>query len=122
MNSDKSAQWAQKESEQLLSQVYKLALLSIIYENQQVGGIHGYAIGQALYDESEGGLSGSNATYYAILRRMEKDSLLNSEIVESTSGPSRKHYFLTTLGENALNDLWKKWKYYYSLLNDLIKK
>ena len=122
MNSNKSTQWSQKEGEQLLSSVYKVSLLSIIENYHDQGGIHGYAIGQALYDYSNGGLSGTNATYYSILRRLEKENLLYSRIEDSPTGPPRKHYYLTEDGKSALNTLWKNWKYYYHLLDDMITK
>jgi PadR family transcriptional regulator PadR len=100
--------------------IYKLSLLSIIDNYHDQGGIHGYAIGQALYEKSGGGLSGTNATYYAILRRLEKDSLLYSQIEDSSTGPPRKHYYLTSGGKSALNTLWKNWKYYYNLLDEML--
>jgi PadR family transcriptional regulator PadR len=120
--SAESSQWVEKEKDQLLSSVNKISLLSIIENYHDRGGIHGYAIGQALYEYSSGGLSGTNATYYAILRRLEKDGLLYSRIEDSSTGPPRKHYYLTAQGKSAINTLWKNWKYYYYLLDEMITK
>ena len=48
-------------------------------------------------------------TLYPLLTRLKKDGLLSYEWQESTQGPPRKYYALTTEGEQflqALNQVW----------------
>ena len=49
-------------------------------------------------------------TLYPLLTRLKKDDLLSYEWVESTQGPPRKYYRLTTQGEIFLCELEKAWK------------
>jgi PadR family transcriptional regulator PadR len=112
--------WVDNEIKQLSKSVLRLALLSIIKKNQHEG-IHGYLIGEKLYSETEGQLDGTKATFYAILRRLEQDSLIETKIGEQKSGPPRKYYQLSTKGERAYQALWQNWRYFYSILYNLIE-
>ena len=85
------------------------------------GGIHGYDIGKTLYELTNGAISGTNARYYAILRRLEQDKLLLSK-VKSDTGRIRKYYFLTDLGEKVLNNLFTYWQYYSEQIQELFQK
>lgn len=49
-------------------------------------------------------------TLYPLLTRLKKDGLLSYEWQESTQGPPRKYYALTTDGEATLNELDKAWQ------------
>ena len=48
-------------------------------------------------------------TLYPILTRLKNDSYLTYQWVESKSGPPRKYYKLTGLGEKFLKELQKTW-------------
>ena len=48
-------------------------------------------------------------TLYPLLTRLKNDNLLSYEWVESTQGPPRKYYRLTTQGEEFLLDLEAAW-------------
>jgi PadR family transcriptional regulator PadR len=48
-------------------------------------------------------------TLYPLLTRLKKDGLLSYEWKESTQGPPRKYYALTSEGENFLNGLDTAW-------------
>ena len=48
-------------------------------------------------------------TLYPLLTRLKNDNLLSYEWVESTQGPPRKYYRLTTQGEGFLLDLEAAW-------------
>jgi PadR family transcriptional regulator PadR len=112
--------WVKKEIDQLSNSAIRLALLAIINQNQTTG-IYGYAIGENLYSITGGELGGTNATFYAILRRLEQDQLVISELKASPSGPARKYYRLTTKGERAFRALYENWQYYYDILTNLIE-
>jgi PadR family transcriptional regulator PadR len=48
-------------------------------------------------------------TVYPLLTRLKNDGLLNYRWEESTSGPPRKYYGLTDLGQTFLNELSGTW-------------
>ncbi len=116
---DDLTKWVAKEINQLSGSTLRLALLAIIKKYHSTG-IYGYAIGEELFSFTEGELDGSKATFYAILRRLEKDQLVSSELQVSPTGPARKYYRLTPKGERAYNALWQNWIHYYGILQRLI--
>jgi PadR family transcriptional regulator PadR len=48
-------------------------------------------------------------TLYPLLTRLKNDGVLTYRWEESTSGPPRKYYKLTDVGENFLKELEKTW-------------
>ena len=48
-------------------------------------------------------------TIYPLLTRLKNAGLLNYRWEESTSGPPRKYYALTELGQRFLNELTTTW-------------
>jgi len=48
-------------------------------------------------------------TLYPLLTRLKNDGFLSYNWVESRSGPPRKYYKLTPLGQILLDDLKKSW-------------
>ncbi len=48
-------------------------------------------------------------TIYPLLTRLKNDGLLQYRWEESTSGPPRKYYRVTPLGEEFLQELQKTW-------------
>ena len=49
-------------------------------------------------------------TLYPLLTRLKNEGLLSYRWEESTSGPPRKYYKLTELGEQFLKELEKTWR------------
>ena len=49
-------------------------------------------------------------TLYPLLTRLKNDGLLSYRWEESTSGPPRKYYKLTPVGESFLSELNMTWK------------
>lgn len=49
-------------------------------------------------------------TLYPLLTRMKNEELLTYRWQESTSGPPRKYYALTELGQELLTQLHDEWK------------
>lgn len=49
-------------------------------------------------------------TLYPLLTRLKNDGLLNYRWEESTSGPPRKYYKLTHVGEEFLKELNQTWE------------
>ncbi len=117
---DEITQWVTKEITSLINSANRLALLAIIKQYQDEG-IYGYLIGEKLVETTHGELDASKATFYAILRRFEKEGLVEHKLKVSTSGPARKHYHLTSKGEQAYRALWQNWIHYYEILENLIE-
>jgi DNA-binding PadR family transcriptional regulator len=78
-----------------------LSVLSQLTERQ-----YGYSLKQRL---SERGLEIEQGTLYPLLRRLEKQGLLESEWSLETSRP-RRYYHLNAAGRRTLNVLTGEWR------------
>ncbi len=58
-------------------------------------------------------------TLYPLLTRLKNDGLLAYEWVESTQGPPRKYYKLTSDGEGVLSELETAWDELSNTVNHL---
>ena len=58
-------------------------------------------------------------TLYPLLTRLKNDGLLSYEWVESTQGPPRKYYKLTSDGEGVLSELELAWDELSNTVNHL---
>lgn len=88
---------------QLLKGVLSLLLLRLLHQQED----YGYSVVVRLHrlgfdDLTEG-------TVYPALTRLEKRGLLASRLVRSSSGPARKYYRLTPVGDQELVDATKVW-------------
>lgn len=61
-------------------------------------------------------------TLYPLLSRLKRSGLVEYEWEESRSGPPRKMYTITKLGEAALTQLETSWKSLDTSINTLIKQ
>ena len=61
-------------------------------------------------------------TLYPLLTRLKNEGLLSYRWEESTSGPPRKYYKLTPIGEQFLKELETTWQELVSGVNDAIEK
>lgn len=61
-------------------------------------------------------------TLYPLLMRLKNDGLLSYRWEESTSGPPRKYYKLTPIGEQFLKELELTWTELVESVNKTIKK
>ena len=69
---------------------------------------HGYELIQRLNDAEFKSREADAATVYRNLRHMDKDGLITSQWEVGESGPGRRLYKLTTLGEESLK-IWAKY-------------
>lgn len=60
-------------------------------------------------------------TLYPLLNRLKAEGLLDYSWQESTSGPPRKYYTLTTRGKDELSQLKITWKSLVDSINTLLK-
>lgn len=58
-------------------------------------------------------------TLYPLLTRLKNDGLLSYQWQESTQGPPRKYYLLTTEGKTFLHELDKAWEEIAATVNYL---
>ncbi|OUJ06873.1 PadR family transcriptional regulator [Acetobacter malorum] len=66
---------------------------------------YGYDIASRLSEAIDMG----EGTIYPLMRRMQKDGLVSTYFVESSSGPPRKYYALTEHGRQSLNSQRTAW-------------
>jgi PadR family transcriptional regulator, regulatory protein PadR len=59
-------------------------------------------------------------TIYPLMRRMQDDKLVDTRLVESNTGPSRKYYRLTSTGQAAFVAQKREWRAFTEAVNDLL--
>lgn len=84
---------------QIVKGLLDMCLLSVIVEEPS----YGYGMVQRLNDY--GWVITNENSFYPVLKRLQKQGLIESELVPSTSGPARKYYSATAAGKEML-DLW----------------
>jgi len=62
----------------------------------------------------------SEGTIYPLLKRLQKENLLSSYIIESSEGPARKYYRLTDSGRSRFMDMKRDWREFAERVNALI--
>jgi PadR family transcriptional regulator PadR len=92
---------------------FVLAVLSRLEEEQ-----YGYALSQNL---AEKGMPVDQGTLYPLLRRLEKQSLLESRWSVEGSQP-RRYYKISKAGREALRILREEWRTLSGAINRLARK
>lgn len=59
-------------------------------------------------------------TVYPLMRRLQSDGLVDTYLVESPAGPSRKYYRLTDAGRAALDAQKTEWRAFTEAVNGLL--
>ena len=59
-------------------------------------------------------------TIYPLMRRMQADGLVETYLVESSAGPSRKYYRLTQAGHDALTIQQADWREFSDAVNAIL--
>jgi PadR family transcriptional regulator PadR len=88
----------------VISGTISLVLLAITEQSKEP--LYGYRISKEM-DAKNGKVVLKQGTIYPVLRALEKDGLLKSEIRASESGPARKYYWITSKGKETL-EIWKE--------------
>ena len=63
----------------------------------------------------------NEGTIYPILKRLSNDHLLESYLKESTEGPPRKYYHITSLGLARYEALLEEWTNFSESVNTYLK-
>jgi PadR family transcriptional regulator, regulatory protein PadR len=66
------------------------------------------------------GVGMGEGTIYPLMRRMQNDGLVDTHLVESSSGPSRKYYRLTASGRAALEAQRREWRAFVDAVSQLL--
>jgi PadR family transcriptional regulator len=82
---------------------------ALILATLDAGPAHGYAVGQALRERSDGAFDLPEGTIYPALHRLERDGLLASEW-SLEAGRRRRIYRLTQTGASALGARRREWR------------
>jgi PadR family transcriptional regulator PadR len=72
--------------------------------------LHGYAVGKALREGSEGVLSVEEGALYPALHRLERRGLLESAWGKTDTGRRAKFYRVTEAGRGHLTSEARRWK------------
>jgi PadR family transcriptional regulator PadR len=94
--------------------VLDLCVLSIL-SNEDCYGYQLVEIVSRVVEISEG-------TIYPLLKRLQKEKLLSSYIVESSEGPARKYYRLTDFGKTKFVSLKEDWTDFVGRVNSLMSE
>ena len=101
---------------QMMKGILDGCLLAIIKTKE----CYGYEMAERL---SEYGFDAiSEGTIYPLLLRMQREGLVTSVLRESTAGPKRKYYSLTSKGQQELNDFLTRWNQLEKSVNAVIRQ
>ncbi|MGH7022001.1 MAG: PadR family transcriptional regulator [Caulobacteraceae bacterium] len=97
---------------QLKKGVLELCVLALL----SGGDAYGYEIASRLAK----GIGMGEGTIYPLMRRMQADGLVETYLVESPSGPSRKYYRLTASGRTSFAAQRSEWTQFSQAVNDIL--
>lgn len=81
-----------------------MLILTLLREHES----YGYDLVERLRNLGLSGLA--TGAVYPVLSRFERDGWLSSHMQQSASGPARKYYALTLVGEQARQDAVSRWQ------------
>ena len=96
-----------KFEKDLLTGLISLILLAICAESKEP--LYGYQIARRMEGGEPGGPRLKQGTIYPVLRSMEKQGFLKSQIKASEAGPPRKYYTITEKGRKKLKVWLSTW-------------
>ena len=101
------------------SGITSLVLLYIVSRTDQP--MYGYQISKKIDFGDEHGLSMKQSGLYPVLRSLEKNELLESNVEPSVSGPPRRYYRITGTGKDTLEE-WKGiWHHVRDSVDELLE-
>ncbi len=92
--------------------VLELCVLALLDRSDS----YGYDIASRL----AGAIDMGEGTIYPLMRRMQKDGLVSTYLVESNAGPPRKYYRLTGNGRDSLHTQKRAWTDFTRAVADLL--
>ena len=108
-----------KFQKELNAGITALILLSIL--DQSGKPLYGYQIAKLIEQENENVPEIKQGVLYPVLRSLEKNDLLESQIEPSTSGPPRRYYQITQNGQETLKRWLVIWQETLNLVNSVLE-
>lgn len=81
--------------------------------------MYGYQIGKIIASEQNEALGFKQGVLYPVLRSLEEEGLLESNVEPSVSGPPRRYYKITSFGHETLQrwvSLWNQSKVFVNTI------
>ena len=97
-----------KFQKELAAGISSLILLKVL--SRAAGPMYGYQIAKFIENEREEIPLLKQGTLYPVLRSLEDNELLASNVEPSVSGPPRRYYSITSSGKEALRRWEKTWE------------
>ncbi len=104
-----------KFQKELNAGIASLVLLAVMHKSGKP--MYGYQIAKLVEESHEGGAFIKLGTLYPVLRSLEENELLSSEVEPSVSGPPRRYYQITQSGGEAL----KRWQSFWQQTRELVE-
>jgi len=99
--------------------IASLVLLSVMGQAEEP--MYGYQVAKLLEDNSQEMLMMKQGALYPVLRSMEGNGLLESNVEPSVSGPPRRYYHITETGRQTLQ-IWENlWEQTKSFVDNILK-
>ncbi len=98
-----------KFQKEIVSGVSALVLLAVMAKSDEP--MYGYQIAKLLTDNGNEMPIFKQGALYPVLRSLEKNEQLASQVEPSVSGPPRRYYTITELGRQSLgewNNIWRQ--------------
>ena len=110
-----------KFQKELSAGTVSLALLSILAQSEEP--LYGYQIGKLVGagEEDNPGVMVKKGAIYPVLRSLESQGLLSSEREMSDSGPPRRYYKTTELGQEVLGTWTTIWQETKSFVDNVLE-
>jgi PadR family transcriptional regulator, regulatory protein PadR len=114
MNELKNESLDKKFQKELNAGIASLVLLSVL--DKDGGPMYGYQIAKLVEESHAGGAFIKLGTLYPVLRSLEENGLLLSEVEPSVTGPPRRYYRITADGRSAL----RRWQTIWLQTQDMV--
>ena len=105
----------EKTKAQMKKGVLEMVILSVIAKKEVY-------VSDIIIQLKEAKLLVVEGTLYPLLTRLKNEGLLEYRWEESKSGPPRKYYTITELGENTFTQLLNGWNEMATSIQELLKK
>jgi PadR family transcriptional regulator, regulatory protein PadR len=81
---------------------------------------YGFELARELGERGQ--IIASEGTLYPLLARLRRNGLVETSWQESTSGPPRRYYHLTSDGELALASFKKQWRVFRDAVDEILSE
>ena len=115
-----TAAHTKKFQKELNAGTASLVLLSVLSRSEK--SMYGYQIAKLLEESGPDVPMMKQGTLYPVLRSLEENSLLESTIEPSVSGPPRRYYRITESGRAALAEWLEIWKQMKNFVDANLKR